>query len=285
MFYSQSVSDVIKERFSSRTYLDEPIAADQRRRLADYLATLNRGPLGTPARFKLIAATEQERDALRGLGTYGAIKGATGFIVGVVREDEKNLEDLGYLMERAVLLATDLGLGTCWLGGNFNFAKKISVQANEILPAVIAAGHSASHDGSGRAIRRHAGGDNRLPWEDLFFQERFGNPLTRGLAGAYAVPLDGVRLGPSASNKQPWRIIKDGSTWHFYLQRTRGYRERLVARLLRVADLQRLDMGIAMCHFELTAAELGLLGRWTVAEPALAKPDALTEYIVSWTGQ
>ena len=40
-------------------------------------------------------------------------------MVGAVREAPKDLEDYGYLMERAVLFATDLGFGTCWLGGTF----------------------------------------------------------------------------------------------------------------------------------------------------------------------
>jgi hypothetical protein len=287
MFFSRPVIDIIEKRFSSRSYLGKPIASDVRARLADYLATLDCGPLGPLARFALIAATEGERDALRKLGTYGFIKSPTGFIIGVVQEDEKDLEDFGYLMERAVLLATDLGLGTCWLGGSFtrsSFAKKISAEANEVLPAVTAAGYSTSVDGSSDAIRRRVGGDSRLPWKDLFFHERFGDPLTRELAGDYAVPLEGLRLGPSASNKQPWRIIKDGMTWHFYLQRTRGYRDSLGARLLKVADIQRVDMGIAMCHFELTAVERGLSGRWAMAEPTLDKPDTLTEYIVSWIG-
>jgi hypothetical protein len=43
-----------------------------------------------------------------------------------------------------------------------------------------------------------------------------------------------------------------------------------------------LDLGIAMCHFELTARELGLLGKWISTEPAITKPDELTEYTVSW---
>jgi len=46
--------------------------------------------------------------------------------------------------------------------------------------------------------------------------------------------------------------------------------------------MQRLDMGIAMCHFALTADELGLRGAWTVHEPSIDKPDALTEYIATW---
>ena len=52
--------------------------------------------------------------------------------------------------------------------------------------------------------------------------------------------------------------------------------------------MQRLDLGIAMCHFELTAQELSLKGRWIVQEPPIEKPqevssrDNLMEYIASW---
>jgi nitroreductase len=91
-----------------------------------------------------------------------------------------------------------------------------------------------------------------------------------------------VRLGPSASNKQPWRIVRDGATWHVYIQRTPGYRNRWIVRLMNVDDLQRVDAGIAMCHFERTARELGLDGRWIVSEPPIQKPDGMTEYVTSW---
>ena len=53
-------------------------------------------------------------------------------------------------------------------------------------------------------------------------------------------------------------------------------------KLLRIADMQRIDVGIAMSHFELTANELGLMGRWEIREPRTEKPDEWTEYTVSW---
>ena len=72
----------------------------------------------------------------------------------------------------------------------------------------------------------------------------------------------------------------------FYLQRTPGYgKDSLIGKILGVADVQRVDMGIALCHFELTMQELGLPGGWIVREPALAKPDRHTEYIASWAGR
>jgi len=286
MFYSKPVTDIIKHRFSCRTYLDTPIAEEKRQRLAEFISSIKIGPLGAPVRFALIAATEQDRNSLRGLGTYGFIKGSTGFIVGAVQPSEKNLEDYGYLMERAILFATDIGLGTCWLGGTFtqsSFAKKISATRNEKMPAVTSIGYVADPDRSNDWIRQHAGSNQRLPWESLFFHKRFGETLAHDRAGAFAVPLEMVRVGPSASNKQPWRIIKDGDIWHFYLRRTQRYgRGSLTFSLLRLADLQRVDMGIAMSHFQLTASELGLKGQWVIQEPEIEKPDRLTEYTVSW---
>ena len=76
-----------------------------------------------------------------------------------------------------------------------------------------------------------------------------------------------------------------GRTVAFYLQRTPGYgKDSLIGKILGVADVQRVDMGIALCHFELTMRELGLPGGWIIREPALAKPDRHTEYVASWAG-
>ncbi len=282
----ESITEVIRKRFSCRTYLDQPIREDKQRKLTEFLAASLTGPLGTRARFALVAATEYDRQALKGLGTYGFIRGATGFIVGAVEQGPRNLEDFGYLMEQAILFATGIGLGTCWLGGSFtksSFAKKISAAREEVVPAVTAIGHIADGVLAGDRIRRRVGAGGRYSMEQLFFDQDFGCPIAAAAAGDYAEPLEMVRWAPSASNKQPWRIVRNKDKWHFYLERTKGYgKGSLIFRLLRLADLQRVDMGIAMCHFELAARELGLSGRWTVEEPAVEGLGVNTEYTVSW---
>ncbi len=280
------ITELVRQRYSCRTYQDKVIDGSEQRSLSDFLDSTRTGPLGARARFVLVAATDRDRQSLKGLGTYGLIRGAPGFIVGAAKRAPKDLEDYGYLMEHAVLFATDLGLGTCWLGGTFaksNFAEKIGVTAGEVMPAVTAVGCIAEAGKFGKWIRKRAGSDLRLPWESLFFEERFGQPLSPERAGPYAEPLEMVRLAPSASNKQPWRIVRTGDAWHFFLQRTKSYgKGSFLFRLLHLADLQRVDMGIAMCHFDLTARELALTGRWVVDEPDIKKPDESTEYTVSW---
>jgi hypothetical protein len=46
------------------------------------------------------------------------------------------------------------------------------------------------------------------------------------------------------------------------------------------SELQNVDMGIAMCHFEISAKELGLKGDWSAYDPHIKS--AGMEYIVSW---
>lgn len=285
MRWGNPITEVIEQRFSCRTYRDLPITDEVRQVLEAFLRQLESGPFAAATRFKLVAATEQDRNTLRGLGTYGFIRGATGFILGAVGRGDRNLEDFGYCLEKAVLYATALGLGTCWLGGTFRksgFAARMDLREEEIMPCVAAVGYRADRPSVvDRLVRRSARGDNRLPWEKLFFDRRFDRPLSPEAAGDYARPLEMVRLGPSASNKQPWRVVRGDRAWHFYLQRTPGYLQGLDGRFV-VADLQRVDLGIALCHFELTAREAGLAGHWAVVAPDLELPDELTGYTASW---
>ncbi len=299
------VLELINARYSCRTYRDEPVAVDLRRELADHLAAHGVGPFGSRSRFAVVAAAPDDPQALRRLGTYGFIKGATGFLVGAVERAPRDLEDYGYLTEQAVLFATELGLGTCWLGGTFTkgtFAARLGgLQAGEIMPAVIALGYPAD-DGAER-IRQRVAGSRRLPASSLFFADRVGEPLALGPACApgdvgmpstaradsdaemFAAVLEGVRMAPSASNKQPWRVVRRGADWHFYLQRTKGYgKGSPVFRLLRLTDLQRVDLGIALCHFELAAREAGFAGEWVLDEPDIGALPPGMEYTATWRG-
>lgn len=281
------VSQLIRERFSCRAYLQRSIEDATLSRLREFTGALRTGPFGNCARICLVAGDAADGQSLKDLGTYGMIKDAQGFIVGAVGPGARNLEDFGYLMEQAVLAATDLGLGTCWLGGSFKksaFGKKITATAEERVPAVVSLGYSADPERTGGWVGRKVGRWQRRPPEQMFFLETFDRALHPDhLAGVLWPALEAVRWGPSASNKQPWRVVKKDAGWHFYLQRTKGYgRDSFLGKLLGTADLQRLDMGIAMCHFELSARDLGLTGRWELAEPDIQKPDDLTEYTATW---
>ncbi|MCK4490827.1 MAG: nitroreductase family protein [Anaerolineales bacterium] len=286
MNFNQPVSHLIHKRYSCRTYQDLLIQNSDLAALEDFTASCKIGPLGNQARFKVVASREGDSTSLKGLGTYGFIKNPTGFIIGTSEEKPGSLEDFGYLMEAILLRATDLGLGSCWLGGTFTksrFSRQLSLLDGEIIPAVASIGYPADQSAwLDKTIRAGARAHRRRPWENIFFTKEFGNPLNPGDAGNYHEPLDLVRLAPSASNKQPWRVVREGHNWHFFLQRTEKYPPPVFNFILNLADLQRIDMGIAMAHFELSARENGLNGKWIVHPPDIPLPNQLTEYSTTW---
>ncbi len=67
----------------------------------------------------------------------------------------------------------------------------------------------------------------------------------------------------------------------FFLCRDRGY-HGTSSGLLKMSDLQRVDMGIAMCHFELSALERGLEGRWRQVPADSTGVPADWRYLTSW---
>jgi nitroreductase len=289
MEYDTSPLTLIRKRFSCRTYQEKPIDPEKRSRLEDFIRDLPAGPLGTEPRFQWIAAQQGDADRLQGLGTYGFIKNPRGFVIGATGESREQLVDFGYLMEAVILRATDLELGTCWLGGTFNrsrFAAEIQVKQEEIIPAVVSVGLIGEKPRFfADSIRKAADSDRRKPWQALFFSEKWASPLSPEEAGAYARPLEMVRLGPSASNKQPWRVVRQGPAFHFYLKRTPGYPGAIFKHLLRLADLQLADLGIALCHFTLAAESEQLPGEWRQEEPRLAVPEGEIEYIATWVSR
>jgi len=116
--------------------------------------------------------------------------------------------------------------------------------------------------------------DERLPFEELFFDKTFDTPLNREKAGNLFLPLEMVRLAPSAINKQPWRLLVCDGIVHFYLRRNYGNRPE------GKPDMQTIDMGIALCHFDLTAKECGINIEFVQEDPNI--PCGEMEYIASY---
>jgi hypothetical protein len=286
--FSRPALELIRRRRSVRCYTGERLDPASLERINRFLGSLPASPFGSEVRFGLAAALEGDADSLKGLGTYGVIRRPAGFLIAAVREKPLAMADFGYLVEHAVLHFADLGLGSCWLGGSFRqsrFAERIRCGAGERVPAVISFGRPTESPGLvDRVFRMAAKSDHRKPWEELFFNSGSGSPMQQERAGPYAGPLEAVRLGPSASNRQPWRaVIKDGPpALDFYMHRDPGYARRLAKG--GIDDLQQVDMGIAFCHFELTARETGLAGRWTRDGSPAEPPVREWEYIATWSG-
>lgn len=268
---------LIEERISCRTYDPVKIPQDKINVMSSLVKQLNEEAI-SPIRFALINVDSSETQKPIKLGSYGIISGAQTYLIAVMETQSGDPLELGFLFEKLVLKATDQDLGTVWMGGTFDrkdFEKQLDLKDHEILAIVSPLGvPKQKRSLIDSAMRFGAGSKHRKPWEDLFFDQDFKTPLKRETAQAYAQVLDLVRLAPSASNKQPWRIVKKEGFYHLYLERTPGY-----AQMMRY-DLQLNDIGIAKCHFELSCQGLGLQGKWVEADPKLQDPSR--QYVLSW---
>jgi hypothetical protein len=269
------ITELIKNRKSCRTYETISIDKSKREKIEKFMHELSTENFRFILIDKLVNNVKGEK-----LGTYGVIKGATTYVAGVMNKEYKTIEQFGYAFEKIVLSLTDMELGTCWLGASFDrkkFSNRLNISESEILPIISPVGYPGTgfnlHSTLVKLIARPY---KRNTVDKLFFSEDFCTPLNLDTIGNYANALEMVRLGPSAGNMQPWRILKLRNTYIFYLKRNKFYTNRLGY------DIQRNDIGIAMCHFELTAREIGLNGEWVVEKPDIDTTEESLEYIITW---
>lgn len=273
--------DTVMTRRSTRSYLPKAIAATERDALAELVAAPGAAPFGTAARFALVGPEFAGGSALKSgrIGTYGVIKDAPAYIVGCVKPGPLAFIDYGYLLEGIVLGAAALGLGSCWLGGIFDrkaSGATLGLKADEVVPAITPVGYPAGNTSlADRLIRFSARSSSRKPFGELFFDSSWDRPLDQG--DPLAPALEAVRRGPSASNKQPWRIVRAGGAAHLYLMEDTRY-----SRAIPGIVLQDMDAGIAMRHLEIGAEAVGVNGSWRKLEtdPVPAAPPL--RYIASF---
>lgn len=270
------VVDTIQKRHSVRTYENQPLLPRDRDTLLECMKQMD-NPFGVPVHTYIIDKTLSAGGEK--LGTYGIIKGASTFL-GISIPDTK-LAPLaaGYQFETLILFATHMGLGTVWLAATFDrdsFSSAMEIPKHELFLAISPVGYPAAKRSLTETLMRSTMKfSSRKEWKELFYQADFHTPLTQELAGAYAQPLEMVRLAPSAKNAQPWRVRKEGNAYHFYAHYKPGLSKG-------EETIKQVDVGIALSHFHQTALELGLTGTFEqIPQEDVKLPENL-HYMISW---
>ncbi|MEH7181061.1 nitroreductase family protein [Neobacillus vireti] len=279
-----SLIETMEKRQSVRTFDTQSISENDYRKIREYINNQENlvGPLGNKGKIEHIQVTNNVSDKGIKLGTYGFIKNPQGYLVGITENSKSTLVEFAYVFQKLVLFLTKLGIGTCWMGGTFNrisFEQEIQLGEGEFIPCITPIGYpNQKQRAFDKALRYVVKADNKKPWDKLFFADTFEDVLSKKEAGPFEIPIEMVRLGPSASNKQPWRLVlsSERKVCHFYIEHTPNYGSKLGY------DMQLLDIGIAMCQFESACRELNIEGRWIIENPNLQLPNQQTEYIVSW---
>ena len=266
-----NITKVMKDRRSVRTFDGRALSAEDIEKLSEFMRKIE-NPYEIPVEFKLLDA---KRDGL----SSPVIAGTEQYIGAKVKRMPHAEEAFGYSFEMLVLYAQSLGIGTTWIGGTMDraaFEHAMSLSSDEMMPCASPLGYPAAKMSLRETMmRKGVKADTRFDFEELFF-DGDGHPLTAEEAGRLTRPLELTRLAPSAVNKQPWRVIVSGNDAHFYEKKTRGFVSEATG------DLQKVDVGIALCHFALGAQDAGLELHFSLNDPQLAAAADL-EYIATWS--
>jgi hypothetical protein len=272
-----SMEDAVKKRYSVRNYQEREIESDKKKAIESFIDSLD-NPLGSKVKFHYLDNKDIKNKEK--LGTYGVIRGANQYIGTTIKLEPMTLEALGYELEAVILYLAHLGLGTCWLGGTFDregFAAAMKIKEGEVFPIITPYGYATANKHELEIeMRKMIQADHRKEWSELFYKNDFQSPLTKEEAGDLAFALEMVRLAPSASNKQPWRILLKDDVCHFYEHKEPGYSDKLPY------DIQRVDIGIAAAHFDFSVKEKAVKGHFNTSyQPELELPEHM-EYGFSW---
>ncbi|MGP1618183.1 nitroreductase family protein [Peptostreptococcus stomatis] len=270
-----NVKEVIKRRISNRTYEERSLTEEDKKKLLEFNSTLT-NPFGIDVKVQYISKEKGADDVQ--LGTYGTIKGAKDFLAITVKDQPYAMEAIGYQFENLVLYATDMGIGTVWLAGTFkrkDFINAIEIGEDDLFPCICPLGYPAQKQSFLEKITKASlGSKKRKDWDKLFFLEDFTKALTKADAGIYEDALEMLRLAPSATNSQPWAVVKEGNKFHFFC----NYKNTLNDD---VKKIKHIDIGIALSHFHQTAMSKGLSGNLQVEDIGFSIPDNM-HYVLSY---
>jgi hypothetical protein len=239
----------INARLSRRKYeKGRPIAAEAAQRLHEVCRDFR--PYNG-VRVEFIAEPPDDVFA-NAVGFYGNIKGAPAFLAFIGDSSDPNVQEkMGYTGEAAILEATALGLGTCWVALTYNARRVkslVRLEKNEEIICVSPVGYTGDRWSFEEKVFSGFGSNHqRKPLHSMVS----GLPEAQRPDWAKAA-VEAARLAPSAMNRQPWdfRVEEDGITVSV---KGRGPEFNVA---------MRLDCGIAMLHIELGALSRGASGVW-----------------------
>ncbi|MCR5801145.1 MAG: nitroreductase family protein [Lachnospiraceae bacterium] len=260
------LKEMVKGRKSVRTFDGRQLSDEHKKLIEEYIKTV-KNPFDIPVEFALMDANEH------GLSSP-VLSGEQLYIAGKVEKEQYADVAYGYSFEQIILYAWSLGIGTVWIGGTMKrelFEKAIGLKAGEMMPCISPLGYPADKKSLRETMmRKGTGADNRISADKLFFSEKWGTPLAA--EDDMADVLEMVRWAPSAVNKQPWRIILKDGVYNFYEKKDRGYVD------VHTGDIQKVDVGIALCHFTMGLEDKGLQYEVIMEDPGIEIPNEV-EYI------
>jgi len=216
----------IENRVSRRKFEKEPITGLEKENIISLINQLNE------ASGLTMAFMEDGSGAFGKLRkSYGLFTNVRSLILMKGKKDDKDLkEKIGYYGEDLVLALTDLGLGTCWVGGTFD-KDELPVDSGEELACVIVVGKVAAPSLTEKMVRSVTHRKIKSMEERIISDQPLSQWVQNGMKA--------VLLAPSAKNTQKLMFKYEKDT--------------LSVQIVNDYSMDLIDLGIAKKHFEIGA--------------------------------
>lgn len=227
--------EAMEQRKSVRSYINEEVEQSVIRHLEDSLSESHSSMAKGNVRFEVITGYSKEAKTgfLYGLGRINA----PAMIVGIY-EEEEDLVEIGFCLEKEVLFLVKEGYGTCFLA---TYDEKVlrsycKLTENEHIGIVLVFGkpNNDSRFMNG-AFRSLAGSTKRKSYQEILF-----NAKDYDEEDAIVSVVKHAIMAPSGNNVQPVRVAIQDKSAVFYLTD----RHNLI------------DLGIFLAHFYLCCIEI-----------------------------
>lgn len=220
-----TIQEAMEARHAVRAYTAEPISETDQETLNDAIARAN-----AASGLSMRLVCDEPRAFATGRAHFGSFKGVTNYLM-LAGPNTPDLDELaGYWGEGIVLLATTLGLDSCWVALTFGKgAAEKYVEPGQKLSLVASLGHGTTHGAAHKSKPIEQLADYAAPMDAENAPEWFA-------AGMHA-----ALLAPTAMNQQKFRITCTG------------------AKTAHIANLggpySAVDLGIVRHDFELGAGK------------------------------
>lgn len=212
------IIEAMKQRHAVREYDGErKIEQDKLDILNERISSINRD---SGLHIQLVTGEPKAFDGF--MAHYGKFSGITNYIALIGKKGSDLNEKCGYYGEQLVLLATQLGLDTCWVAMSYAKVKSAyDIAKGEKLCCVISLGYGKTHGIPHKS---------KTSEEVAVIKENTPKWFIDGVNAAL--------LAPTAMNQQKFGFMLDGDT--------------VIAKAAK-GILTDIDLGIVKYHFEIGA--------------------------------
>jgi nitroreductase len=147
--------EVIKSRYSVRSYLDKPVEQEKLDRILDAARLAPSGSNRQPWKFVVVRDTERRKKLVPACSNQEFVGQAPVVIAGVGLMPDRIMScgvpgdpvDVAIALEHVALAATAEGLGTCWIGSfhQDQIRTLLGIPANAKVIEVMTLGYPADH--------------------------------------------------------------------------------------------------------------------------------------------